>query len=319
MNEQISDNGFLGQRDETGTGLTPTLSVCIPTWKDNATPLLTSLAKLTGDLNCEVLIYDDGSADPDMTVNIMQSLASINAPARLITATQNHGRSHARNRLITHARSEWLLLLDADMLPDHESFLSQYLNAITEDPMPGLVAGGFSLEQVTPTPKQRLHAAQSQTSECLSAAERAHQPGLHVFTSNILVHRAVLEQVKFDEAYTGWGWEDVDWGLRVAAAFPVRHIDNTATHLGLDETASLMRKYAGSGENFARLALTHPEDVSSMTLYKVSKKLKAVPARGLLRDLAGALASDRLSFMPMKLRLFGLKLFRAATYAETLK
>jgi len=319
MNEQISENGFPAQSAELGTDVMPSLSVCIPTWKDSAAPLLTALAKLTDNLNCEVLVYDDGSNDGDMTAKIIQSLASINAPARLITATQNHGRSHARNRLMAHARSEWLLLLDADMLPDHERFLHQYLAAIHEDPKPGLVAGGFSLEQVTPTPKQRLHAAQSQTSECLSAAERARQPGLHVFTSNILVHRAVLDHVKFDEAYTGWGWEDVDWGLRVAAAFPVRHIDNTATHLGLDETASLMRKYAGSGANFARLASNHPEDVSSMTLYKVSKKLKAIPARGLLRRLAGTLASDRLGFMPMKLRLFGLKLFRAATYAETLK
>lgn len=315
MNEQITHNGISPQQ----TGTRPAISICVPAWKDSAAPLLSSLANLVADLNCEILIYDDGSKDPAMTAAIMASLATAPAPARLITAAQNHGRAHARNRLIAHANADWLLMLDADMLPDADTFLSHYLDTIKADPAPGLVAGGFSLQHITATRKQRLHAAQSKASECLPASQRARAPGLHVFTSNILVHRAVLDQVQFDEGYTGWGWEDVDWGLRVAKAFPVRHIENTATHLGLDDTAQLMQKYESSGENFARLAALHPGDVSAMNLYKASKRLKSFPARPLLRGLTKMLAADPLGLVPLRVRLFCLKLFRAATYAEVLK
>ena len=207
--------------------VTPKISVCIPAWKDAAGPLLSSLKDMPSSLPYEVIIYDDGSADPELTSEIETSLQMIKAPATLITAKTNHGRSHARNRLIHHASAQWILLLDADMLPDAQDFLENYCQHIEADPTPTLIGGGFSLKQVTASTNQLLHAAQSKRSECLSAAERSENPGLHVFTSNILVHREILDKVSFDEAYVGWGWEDVDWGIRVARQYSVRHIDNT--------------------------------------------------------------------------------------------
>lgn len=310
MTEQIDSNGVSGA---------PLISVCIPAWRDTAGPLLTSLATLAGPDLCEILVYDDGSGAPDMTAQIRHSLAHIKAPASLITAATNHGRSHARNRLMAHAKADWLLLLDADMLPDEVNFLQQYHQEIIAHPAPALVCGGFSLNQVQANPKQRLHAAQSLLSECLPASVRAREPGLHVFTSNILVHRNILQTIRFDEAYQGWGWEDVDWGLRVAADFPVRHIDNTATHLGLDDAASLLSKYAGSGENFARLVRAHPEEAAAMRLYQVSKRLSGMPARRLIGSLTKTLARDPLGLVPMRIRLFALKLFRATLYAEAFR
>lgn len=310
MSEHVTDNGLQGA---------PLISICIPAWQDAATPLLTSLARLAHIGRCEVLIYDDGSDNADMTAEITQSLMAIKAPARLITNMQNHGRSHARNRLIAHAQSDWLLLLDADMLPDTDAFLTDYITAIIETAAPALVAGGFSLKQVSATRAQRLHAAQSRRSECIPASIRAQNPGLYVFTSNILVHRTILETVLFDENYTGWGWEDVDWGLRVNIAFPVRHIENTATHLGLDDERSLIAKYAGSKDNFARLVRQHPEDVSNMRIYKAAKRLTLFPLRTLLRIISKTLAIDPAGLVPMSVRLFALKLFRATIYSEVLK
>ena len=309
MAETVTDNGVKG---------TPVISICIPAWKDTATPLLSSLASLACHQQCEVLVYDDGSSDSEITAQIVQNLSLINAPGRLITASTNYGRSHARNRLITHAKADWLLMLDADMLPDEHHFLQRYLDAIADVPTPALIVGGFSLQQVTATPEQRLHAAQSQRSECLPAANRARDPGLYVFTSNILVHRTILDSIHFDEGYTGWGWEDVDWGLRVMDAFPINHIDNTATHLGLDDTMNLLAKYANSKDNFARLVQQHPQKASNMRLYQVSKRLSAIPARKLLGKVTKGLAEDPLGLVPISVRLFALKLFRASIYAETL-
>lgn len=311
---------FTRNYGEQDFGLTPPkISVCIPTWKDAANALLSMLSDMPASLPYEVLIYDDGSADPALTSKIEHCLKVMSVPATLITAKLNRGRSHARNRLTHHARAEWILLLDADMLPDEQDFLQNYCQYIGADSTPALIAGGFTLKQVTASENQLLHAAQSKKSECLSAAERSENPGLHVFTSNILVHREILDRVYFDEGYVGWGWEDVDWGLRVARQYSVKHIDNTATHLGLDDAAILIRKYQNSSANFARLVHNHPEEVIAMQLYQVSKRLAAIPGRGLIRGITKLLAEDPIGLVPLSIRLFSLKMFRAATYAEDLK
>jgi glycosyltransferase involved in cell wall biosynthesis len=307
--ETIVDNGLT---DATR------LSICIPAWRDAASPLLTSLADLAEHNDCEVLVYDDGSDDPDMTAAITEHLGKFTGPARLITAHENKGRSYARNRLMHHARCDWLLMLDADMLPDDSQFLARYLDAMSAQTEPALIAGGFTLNHVAADKSQALHAAQSIRSECLSAAQRKTEPGRYIFTSNILAHRQVLDSVSFDDGYQGWGWEDVDWGLRVADRFPIIHIDNSATHLGLDDTNTLLRKYGTSGPNFARLARQHPEAVADMALYKVAKSLRRVPGTALIANVCKGLAQDRFGIIPMKLRLFALKLYRSAVYSETL-
>ena len=313
-------NNYADQETLSGNGIShaANLSICIPAWRDTASPLLASLANLPDHENCEILVYDDGSADANMTKTINAHLANFKGPAKLITAQENHGRSHARNRLMAHATSDWLLMLDADMLPDDEQFLVRYIETMVSQPQPALIAGGFSLQQVTPTKAQNLHAAQSRRSECLGAAQRQEAPGRFIFTSNILVHRKVLDAVYFDDGYQGWGWEDVDWGLRVADQFPILHIDNTATHLGLDDTKTLLKKYGTSGANFARLASQHPAAANDMPLFQVARKLRHLPGRSLLEAICKTIAIAPIGLTPMRLRLFALKLYRSSIYSRLL-
>lgn len=305
--EDVLSNGVSGEA---------ALSICVPAYRDTADALLASLVRLSGADQCTLLIFDDGSGDADITRDLARQILRFPGPARLITAPQNAGRSHARNRLLALAETDWILFLDADMRPDEEDFLTHYLQAAESAPEPSLVPGGFSLKHVHPTQETQLHAAQSLASECVAAGTRAKEPGRYVFTSNILVHRAILEAVQFDDGFTGWGWEDVDWGLRIADQFPIQHIDNPATHLGLDTDAALMMKYAGSGPNFVRALERHPEALKATPLYKAASKLSRIPGRSALKALSGFVARRR--WLPIKLRLFGLKLYRAAAYAEAL-
>lgn len=292
------------------------ITICVPTWKDSADALLCSLARLPGAERCTLLVFDDGSLDADLTSQLARHAMRFPGPARLISAPKNVGRSHARNRLKDLAESDWVLFLDADMQPDDDAFLSNYLTAIDTQAEPSLIAGGFSLKNVRPTDETRLHAAQSSTSECVSAEVRRQSPGRYVFTSNILVHRQILDAVRFDPGFVGWGWEDVDWGLRVASDYPVIHIDNTATHLGLDPDPKLIEKYAGSADNFARLVERHPETMSATPLYKMARTLRPLPGRTIIESSALKLAKMRGA--PLKARLFGLKLYRASVYGASL-
>ena len=292
------------------------LTIAIPTFRDDPSRLVSALAGCTCAEKASLLIYDDGTGDDTLTAACEAALQAWPGAAALISGMENHGRSHARNRLIAHARSDWILFLDADMLPDGPDFLGRYLDTMADQQSPALIAGGFSLDQISPSASQALHAAQSLQSECMSATERANDPGRYVFTSNILVHKTVLSEVSFDDGFSGWGWEDVDWGLRVAEAFPVIHVDNTATHLGLDDTDTLLAKYGESGANFARMVSRHPEAARSMKLTRAARKLAVLPGRSLIAHLSRWIAKSRL---PNYLRLRALKLYRAATYAEHLR
>lgn len=293
-----------------------TLTVCVPCYHDHASPLISHLSNLPETGRVALLLFDDGSDDDALTRQLARHIMNHPGPARLVTAPKNGGRSQARNRLVDLAETDWVLLIDADMRPDTDIFFQRYIKAIENADGPSLIAGGFTLRQVTPTRQTRLHAAQSARSECLSAEARSEDPGRYVFTSNILVHKQILADITFDDGFTGWGWEDVDWGLRVAARFPVRHIENTATHLGLDDTDALLGKFGRSGANFARLAQRHPEAVRHMRLWKMAHVLQRLPFRKALTRLSRTVA--RTGWIPVSLRLLALKLYRAFCYGEHL-
>ncbi|MBK8199178.1 MAG: glycosyltransferase family 2 protein [Acidobacteria bacterium] len=286
------------------------LAICIPAYRDNASDLIRALSALPEASRCALLLYDDGSGDPELAREHTDALAVYPGPTRHEVAAENRGRSFARNWLVANAQSDWILLIDADMRPDQQDFLEAYIAALRSAGGPALIAGGFSVDQANPAPDRRLHYAQSRKSDCVDAAVRQSDPGRYVFSSNVLVHRAIFDSVAFDESFSGWGWEDVEWGLRVADAFPVIHIDNTATHMGLETDARLLEKFGNSGANFARLVQRHPDAGARMPLLRAAQRVKGIP---LLAPAARTLAAAR--FLPDPVRVMALKIYRAAAYA----
>jgi glycosyltransferase involved in cell wall biosynthesis len=291
----------------------PRLSVLIPFKGDDPSALLTALAHER--VEAEIIVLDDGSRDEALAQRVGETVSSVNLPARLIRLSANEGRAKGRNRLARHARGQWLLFLDADMLPDSAGFLANWLRLIETD-TPDVAFGGFSLDQTPQTPRHALHRAMALKSDCLPAAVRRQAPEKHVFTSNLLVARPVFEAVGFDEGFVGWGWEDVEWAMRVAARWPIVHVDNPASHLGLDTPDDLARKYEQSAANFGRVVAAHTAIAAQYPSYRWAKRLRALPLRGLWRPPLKALALSPLA--PLKLRAIALRLYRAALYAETL-
>ncbi|MBW8733931.1 MAG: glycosyltransferase [Asticcacaulis sp.] len=288
----------------------PDLSVLIPFYKESPVDLLKVLSSRDPHA-VEIILIDDGSDRPDVTAEVTAFIQTSPLACELITLAQNEGRARGRNRLTTAARGDTYLFLDADMLPDDAGFLDRWLSVAREKP--AVVFGGFSLLQAPRNAKFAVHRKMASHGDCLPASERAKQPEKYVFTSNLLVRRDVFEFEGFDPTFTGWGWEDVEWAMRVAARYGVGHIDNTATHMGLDTAESLARKYEQSAGNFARVVAKHPDVVSQYPSYKVAKLLKKLPLRGTLRAVTKSLA-----LMPLPAAVRGrlLRLYRAALYAE---
>lgn len=297
---------------QAATRAVPRLSVLIPFYKESPLALLRALSAVDPH-KVEIILIDDGSGQPDLTQAVEDFMARSPLAIELITLELNEGRARGRNRLTAAARGEYFLFLDADMLPDNPAFLDRWLYQI-ETNLPAVVFGGFSLHQAPRDKAFAVHKLMAGHSDCLDAAERRKHPEKYVFTSNLLVRRDVFAAEGFDAGFTGWGWEDVEWAMRVAARYPVGHIDNTATHMGLDSAAALAKKYEQSVGNFARVVERHFDVVSNYPSYRVAKLLKKAPLINQLRGTFKALALT--GIVPARLRAMSLRLYRAALYAQ---
>ena len=293
----------------------PALSVLTPFLRDDPSELLALLDEEAGSVDgaVEVVLLDDGTRDADLTTRLMARIKTMALPVRLITLPANEGRSVGRNRLAAAARGGSLLFLDSDMRPDHRRFLRDWAELVARED-PAVAFGGFSLLQAPTEPRFAVHRAMAAKSDCVPYTERARQPEKYVYTSNLLVRRDVFEAEAFDPGFTGWGWEDVEWAMRVSRRFRVVHLDNAATHMGLDTVAALVGKYEQSAPNFARMVRRHPEIVAAYPSYRAAKLLRRVPALRWLR--ARMRAAAEAVWLPVAARAFSLRLYRAALYAE---
>ena len=290
----------------------PALSVLIPCHRHDPTRLLAALDG-AADASVEILILDDGSDDEALAGSILQAVEALSLPASFIRLHANEGRAKGRNRLAAAARGRHFLFLDADMAPDSGDFLDRWLELIARE-APAVAFGGFSLDQAPRTRALAVHRALALRSDCLPVKARRRAPEKHVFTSNLLVDRRVFAAEPFDASFAGWGWEDVEWAMRVARRHQILHVDIPATHLGLDRAAEMAAKYEQSAANFARVVAAHRDTVSGYPSYRAARLLKRAPLIRLWRPWLKAAALVEAA--PAKWRAFALRLYRAALYAE---
>lgn len=292
------------------------LSVLVPFFHDNPAKLIAALSE-QAPANVELILYDDGSGDADLHDLVCNAIQSAKLPARLLTAEQNSGRSIARNRLVAAAKGDYVLFLDADMMPGDQTFLDTYIGQI-KNHQQDIVFGGFSVVDQSEDPQYELHRALSKNSDCLPASTRNLVPAKHVCSSNLLVRRHVLEACAFDPEFVGWGWEDVEWAARATEKFTLTHIDNPALHLGLETADTLVRRYRNSADNYALFVARHPVLARQLPSYRTAKFAARIPGLKLLRPLFCTIARDPWQIVPMGLRILALKIWRAGWYAEKL-
>lgn len=293
----------------------PRLSVLIPFLHDDPRSLLEALDREAASLDgtVELVLLDDGAGDDELAHDVTVAVQALALPARLIRLLANEGRAKGRNRLARHARGGWLLFLDADMLPDRTDFLGEYIALIAAE-APAVAFGGFSMDQTPHRREHALHRKLAGRSDCAPAKFRAKHPEKYVFTSNLLVRRDVFDGEAFDEGFNGWGWEDVEWGVRVSRRHKILHVDNPATHLGLDPADVIARKYEQSVENFRRIVKAHRAVVRRYPSYQVARLMKLIPFKGVWRPVLKAVALAEAA--PLGLRAFCMRLYRAALCAE---
>ncbi len=188
----------------------PEISVIIPAYNGGWVlhRALGALRAQDADPNrYEVVVVDDGSTDG--SVDGLEAGGG-SVPIRVVRQA-NQGRAAARNRGAAEARGRALLFLDADIWA-----------------MPGLVsahlahhAGGGALGvqgrslQHPDSLKTVFMRATNLMPDVTIRRRHALSP-MHIITRNFSVTAAAFRSVGgFDEGFVGYGWEDIELGLRL--------------------------------------------------------------------------------------------------------
>lgn len=259
------------------------LSVLIPTYNYNIYPLTRAIHEQCTALGIafEILCADDGSGSALNHEN--ERINSL--PHTSFTAlAKNTGRSAMRNMLAQKAQYNWLLFLDADVMPVDKELISRYLPHT--DTVVKVVYGGIRYQEEKPLPTELLRWVYGNDREALNTEVRQKSPYLRLLTLNFLIHKDVFTQVKFNETIPNLRHEDTLFSYDLMkVGVPVVHIENNVYHLGLDDSRAFLKKSEEAVEGLLYLlenGLLSRNYVGMGKLYYKIKSLKLQPVIALL-------------------------------------
>ena len=306
------------QETPARAGARPELSILVPTHDRDIRPLAAELmddmAALADPLGVELLVLVDGNPALAGQEEVLAMAAARGLAAGFALAPRNLGRAGARNALAEAAKGTHVLFLDADSLPDAPGFVARALHAARAAP-DAVTCGGRTGLRCPPAPADaRLFEAHSRKREWIPAEQRNRDPEGNFLSANFQLRRDLFLRAPFDARFTGWGWEDTDWALRIRPLAPVRHVDNTVSHMEHHTDAAWLGRLDRSVGNYALLAQAHPDAVRRHRLWPLMRALRPVAGWNWLRALLLRLALW--PALPAGPRLTLAKLRQAMVYAR---
>lgn len=247
--------------------------------------------RLVGDLHSqaeclgvevEIVVAEDGS---DRFVQENSEITSLQG-VRHIVSPQNRGRATTRNALAREAKHRYLLFLDADSEVIDESFLSRYLDVLSEN---CVINGGIRYRESDEKPEYSLRLRYGHEREEASAKERQRQI-LSFTTFNMLIDKCVFEKIKFDEEISNYGYEDLVFGYELKrSGYHIQHTDNPLYHTGLDTNSVFLQKTETAIENLKYVYRRYPEVARYSRILGVCRKIERYRLAALLRPMLKAL------------------------------
>ncbi len=271
------------------------LSIVVPTY--NQADLLAECLQSLGDQTLppdayEIVVVDDGSTDH--TGAVLDTFQASFLRIARVRFPVNRGRSAARNAGIAHAVSPLILFVDSDIVVRRD-FLEQHLH-IHQREGAGILSRGPVVLVPTPSLARRR-------------IPRFASSPAYLDTANAAVEKSVLLRAGlFDEAFSAYGWEDFELGVRLrrldirrvfcrqAVAF---HVQPQALWEGVDRLLRKEEERARSAVYFYR---KHPTLETRLLI-------QATPVHRVLYWLlagCGLLRPDNVVAMMRRMRSVGL-------------
>jgi glycosyltransferase involved in cell wall biosynthesis len=214
------------------------LSILIPTYNYNVVPLVMELQSqcLECNIEFEIIVFDDGSKlflEENQKINSFEN-------CYFEVLEKNIGRSAIRNLLAKKAKFEWLLFLDADVIPVNSNFIRSYLKNIK--PENQVILGGYRYEKSKPNSINILRYKYGKEREEKTALERNLNPYQYVFSGNVLIQKKTFLATNYTNENSFYGM-DIFFAYQLFInKTEVFHIENPIYHLGLDTNEIFFNK-----------------------------------------------------------------------------
>lgn len=246
------------------------LSILIPTYNYSIFALVKKVHEqcMEAHIHFEILCLDDQSKNSFQLEN--QAISTLSNCNYLVNQT-NLGRTQTRQKLAEKAQYDWLLFLDADVIPSKTTFIQEYIAALQTNTV---IFGGYEYEKELSDFNKILRYRYGKEREEKQASERNTHPYTYVFSGNMLVPKSIFLGLNYQASEKNYGM-DIYFGYQLfQQKIPVLHLDNPIIHLGL-ETNEIYFQKALQGVESRKKYLLHEKGVDQMNpLVQAYTKLK---------------------------------------------
>ncbi|MEL6811480.1 MAG: glycosyltransferase family 2 protein [Bacteroidota bacterium] len=287
------------------------ISILIPTYNYNVFPLVAQLHSwfyATGS-PFEIRVCDDASPERVSENEKISELAHVT----FTTSKINLGRTGIRHQLAADATYDYLLFMDADVLPKHEDFAVAFLREIGHD----IVFGGICYKTQPPAREMRLRWTYGRSRETVSVAERKKQPYLTVNSGCFMIKRNLFLRLNEKLQLKKYGLDNYFKELLRNEKVSVSHIDNPVYHLGLEENEKFLKKSLEAIETTHYLEKEGLLPANARPLQKSFQKLKRWRLTGLFTGLISLFKKGmERNFLGNRPNLFYFDLYRLHYYIQ---
>ncbi|MWB96517.1 glycosyltransferase [Flavobacterium sp. GA093] len=253
------------------------LSILIPVYDYDVLALVETLHYqcTQSKIVFEIIVLDDAStlfASENQRINELSK-------STFIVLENNIGRSAIRNLLAQKANFENLLFLDADTIPVHNNFISNYISQINNDEK--IVYGGILYQTEKPSKEQLLRWVYGKEREALNVYIRNKNPYISFLTLNFLISKNIFSKVVFNENIPNFRHEDTLFSYELMLQkVKIIHIENPVYHLGIESSETFLTKSEEAVvglKNLVDSGLISKDYVKLSHYYFILKKYRLLP------------------------------------------
>ncbi|WP_333693727.1 glycosyltransferase family 2 protein [Flavobacterium sp.] len=252
------------------------ISILIPTYNCSIKNLVQKLHEQVSrsGIPFEIRVLEDGSSDEYLMEN--RSIESLSFCNYSLNPT-NLGRTQTRHRLAEHAQYDWLLFLDADVMPVADNFIENYIAHKTNN---SVFFGGHIYEDKKPNSSQILRYTYGKEREESSISERLKNPYQFVFSGNMMIEKKLFLELNYSENHNFYGM-DIYFSYQLfIRKINIIPIDNTVYHLGLENNIVFFEKALDSVVSRKKLLMDYPNIYqinALLSYYIILKKWRLAP------------------------------------------
>lgn len=272
------------------------LSILIPVFNWDCSQLIKDLhfQGLELGIPYEIIIADDCSTDKVVLEKNRECAGGLEN-CRFLALKHNLGRAAIRNFLADQSKYDKLLLMDCDAAVKDALFVRKYVDAADKAQV---VCGGAIHSDEIPQKGVELRWVYEKNADKERSAEfRSRNPYARFTPFSFLIERDLFMQIRFDESYAGYGYEDVQFGRELEKrGVSILHIDNPLVHLGLEKSEVYLEKTRQAVLNAyehrdeigdSSLLLTHYNRVVKFRMRWLFKLIWTLFHGGMERNLLG--------------------------------